>query len=86
MLESGEVSAYSARLKDAGKLPAVVAIHENRGLNKHIEDVTRRAALAGFLSIAPDALSPLGGTPGQALVLLISKGQYCRRRHYCVPK
>jgi carboxymethylenebutenolidase len=41
----------------------VVVIHENRGLNPHIEDVTRRVALEGFLAIAPDALSPLGGTP-----------------------
>jgi carboxymethylenebutenolidase len=44
-------------------LGTVVVIHENRGLNPHIEDVTRRVALAGFLALAPDALSPLGGTP-----------------------
>jgi carboxymethylenebutenolidase len=47
-----------------GKLGAIVVIHENRGLNPHIEDVARRAALAGFVSIAPDALTPLGGYPG----------------------
>lgn len=47
-----------------GKLPAVVVIHENRGLNPYIEDVTRRLALAGFLAFAPDALTPLGGYPG----------------------
>ena len=47
-----------------GKLPGIVVVHENRGLNPHIEDVARRAALAGFISIAPDALSPLGGYPG----------------------
>lgn len=46
-----------------GKMGAVVVIHENRGLNPHIEDVTRRAALAGYLALAPDALSPFGGTP-----------------------
>lgn len=47
-----------------GKVGAVVIVHENRGLNPHIEDVARRAALAGFISLAPDALSPLGGYPG----------------------
>ena len=46
------------------KLGAIVVVHENRGLNPHIEDVARRAALAGFVSIAPDALTPLGGYPG----------------------
>lgn len=45
-------------------LPGVVVVHENRGLNPHIEDVGRRAALAGFVSLAPDALTPLGGYPG----------------------
>jgi carboxymethylenebutenolidase len=48
----------------SGKLPAVLVIHENRGLNPHIEDVTRRAALAGFLALGPDALTSLGGYPG----------------------
>ncbi len=47
-----------------GKLPGIIVIHENRGLNPYIEDVGRRAALAGFISLAPDALSPLGGYPG----------------------
>jgi carboxymethylenebutenolidase len=46
------------------KLPGIVVIHENRGLNPHIEDVARRTALAGFVSLAPDALSPFGGYPG----------------------
>src|SRR5690606_30052900 len=46
------------------KLGGIVVVHENRGLNPHIADVGRRAALAGFISIAPDALSPLGGYPG----------------------
>ncbi len=61
--EGGEMKGYVARPKKEGKYPAVVIIHENRGLNPHIEDVTRRAAKAGFLAIAPDALSLLGGTP-----------------------
>lgn len=62
-IDGGEMKAYQARQKKEGKYSAVVVIHENRGLNPHIEDVTRRAALEGFLVIAPDALSPLGGTP-----------------------
>jgi carboxymethylenebutenolidase len=57
------VSGYLARPKGEDKLPAVIVIHENRGLNPHIEDVTRRMALEGFLAFAPDALSPVGGTP-----------------------
>jgi carboxymethylenebutenolidase len=61
---SGEVKAYLARPADAsGKLPGVVVIHENRGLNPHIEDVARRLALEGFIALAPDFLSPIGGTP-----------------------
>jgi carboxymethylenebutenolidase len=58
-----EVEAYIARPKAAGLYPTVLVIHENRGLNPHIKDVTRRAAAAGFLAIAPNALSALGGTP-----------------------
>ena len=61
--ETGEVLAHLARPKGEAKLPGVIVIHENRGLNPHTEDVARRAALEGFLAIAPDALSPLGGTP-----------------------
>lgn len=61
----GEIRALLARPSDAkGKLPGVVVVHENRGLNPYIEDVCRRAAVAGFLAIAPDALTPLGGYPG----------------------
>lgn len=48
----------------AGKLPAIVVVHENRGLNPHIEDVARRLALDNFMAFAPDALHPLGGYPG----------------------
>lgn len=50
--------------KAKGKLPGVVVVHENRGLNPYIEDVGRRIALEGFISLAPDALTPLGGYPG----------------------
>lgn len=64
--DGSDMKAYVARPKAQGKYPAVVVIHENRGLNPHIEDVTRRAALAGYLALAPDALSPLGGTPSDA--------------------
>ncbi len=60
---TGEVRAYLARPKGDGKLPGVVVIHQNIGLDPHIEDVTRRIALEKFLAIGVDALSPLGGTP-----------------------
>jgi carboxymethylenebutenolidase len=61
--ESGEMRAYQARPKGGAKLPGVVVIHENRGLNPHTEDIARRVALEGFIAVAPDALTPLGGTP-----------------------
>jgi carboxymethylenebutenolidase len=57
------MSGYLVRQTGGGKQPAVIVIHENRGLNPHIKDVARRMALEGFLVFAPDALSPLGGTP-----------------------
>ena len=60
---TGEIRAYSARPKGEAKLAGVIIIHENRGLNPHTEDIARRAALEGFMAIAPDALSPFGGTP-----------------------
>lgn len=60
---NGEMKAYLARPKKRKKYAAVVVIHENRGLNAHLEDVARRAAKAGYLAIAPNALAPLGGTP-----------------------
>jgi carboxymethylenebutenolidase len=63
---NGEMQAYVARPKKEKKYPVIVVIHENRGLNAHIEDVTRRAAKEGFLAIAPNALAPLGGTPENA--------------------
>jgi carboxymethylenebutenolidase len=61
----GKVRGYLAQpAKGAAKLPAVLVVHENRGLNPHIEDVTRRLALEKFVAFAPDALFPLGGYPG----------------------
>jgi len=61
--ETGDVKAFMARPAEAIKYPAVIIIHENRGLQPHIKDVARRMAREGFLSLAPDALSPAGGTP-----------------------
>ena len=62
---SGTMRGYFARPANAsGKLPGVVVIHENRGLNPYIEDVARRLAVANFVAFAPDALTPLGGYPG----------------------
>lgn len=60
---NGALKAYSAQPKTAGKRGSVLVIHENRGLNAHISDVTRRVALAGYNALALDFLSPLGGTP-----------------------
>ena len=62
---TGKVHAYVAKpAKATGKLPVVLVVHENRGLNPHIEDIARRLAVDGFLAVAPDALYPLGGYPG----------------------
>lgn len=60
---TGPVAAYLVRHRGDAKAPAVIVVHENRGLNPHIEDVTRRVAAEGFVALAPDLLSPLGGTP-----------------------
>jgi carboxymethylenebutenolidase len=61
----GTVKAYLARPADAtDKLPTVLVVHENRGLNPHIEEIARRLTLDGFIALAPDALTPLGGYPG----------------------
>ncbi|MEP6939094.1 MAG: dienelactone hydrolase family protein [Rudaea sp.] len=61
----GKARAYLAQpVKASGKLPTVLVVHENRGLNPHIEDIARRLALDGFIAFAPDALLPLGGYPG----------------------
>jgi carboxymethylenebutenolidase len=59
----GPVKAFCARPKGGKKLGTVLVIHENRGLNPHIIDVARRVAAAGYVAVAPDALSPFGGTP-----------------------
>jgi carboxymethylenebutenolidase len=61
---SGAMRGYFARPAGSGKFPGVVVIHENRGLNPYIEDVARRLAVANFVAFAPDALTPLGGYPG----------------------
>jgi carboxymethylenebutenolidase len=61
----GTIKGYLARPREGtGKWPAVLVVHENRGLNPYIEDVTRRLAVANFLAFAPDALTPVGGYPG----------------------
>jgi carboxymethylenebutenolidase len=61
----GSIKAQLSRpVNPKGKLPGIVVVHENRGLNPHIADVGRRAALEGFISVSPDALTPLGGYPG----------------------
>jgi len=63
---TGTVKGYLARPASAGtsKLPAILVVHENRGLNPHIEDIARRLALDGFMAFAPDALTVAGGYPG----------------------
>jgi carboxymethylenebutenolidase len=79
------MKAYLARPKDSEKLPAVIVIHENRGLNAHIENVARRMALEGFLVIAPDVLSPLGGTPsdtGEAMSKLRQLDRASTVKHF----
>lgn len=60
----GKMRGYQVAPSNGEKFPAVLVIHENRGLNPYIEDVTRRLGIAGFLAFAPDALTPLGGYPG----------------------
>lgn len=62
---TGTVKGYLAKPANmTGKLPGILVVHENRGLNPHIEDIARRLALSGYLAFAPDALTPLGGYPG----------------------
>ena len=62
---TGEIKAYKVRPVGAGQLPAVIVIHANRGLWPHFKDVARKLALGGYLALAPDMLSPAGGTPEQ---------------------
>ncbi|MEQ1579486.1 MAG: dienelactone hydrolase family protein [Steroidobacteraceae bacterium] len=61
---SGKMRGYLATPAGTGPFPTVLVIHENRGLNPYVEDVARRAAIAGFLALAPDGLAPVGGYPG----------------------
>jgi carboxymethylenebutenolidase len=61
---NGAIKGYLARPANADKLPCVLVIHENRGLNPYIEDVARRLAIANFIAFAPDGLTSLGGYPG----------------------
>src|ERR1051325_3821499 len=61
---NGSIKGYLARPAQSGKLPVVLVIHENRGLNPYIEDVARRLALARFIAFAPDGLTSVGGYPG----------------------
>ena len=60
---TGEIRAYKAKPADSGRLPAVIVIHANRGLWPHFRDTARKLALSGYFVIAPDMLSPAGGTP-----------------------
>ena len=84
------ISGYLARLKAKGKRPAVIVIHENRGLNPHMKDVARRLALEGFLAYAVDMLSPLGGTPadedkGREMIGTLKADETARRIAAAVP-
>lgn len=84
------ISGYLARLKSKGRRPAVIVIHENRGLNPHIQDIARRLALEGFLAYAVDMLSPLGGTPtdedkGRDMIASLDAGETARRIAAAVP-
>jgi carboxymethylenebutenolidase len=85
-----KISGYLARPKEKGKRPAVLVIHENRGLNPHIQDVARRLALAGLLAYAVDLLSPLGGTPtdedkARDMIGTLNAGQTAQRLAAAVP-
>jgi carboxymethylenebutenolidase len=84
------ISGYLARLKSKGRRPAVIVIHENRGLNPHIQDIARRLALEGFFAYAVDMLSPLGGTPtdedkGRDMIATLDAGETARRIAAAVP-
>jgi carboxymethylenebutenolidase len=84
------LSGYVARLRERAKRPAVLVVHENRGLNPHIEDIARRLALAGFLAFAIDALSPRGGTPAdedkaRAMIATLDREQTARRFAAAIP-
>ncbi len=84
------IGCYLARLKEKARRPAVIVIHENRGRNPHIEDIARRLALAGFLALAVDMLSPLGGTPAdeekaREMIGTLNAGETAQRIAAAVP-
>ncbi len=84
------INGYLARPKEKARRPAVIVIHENRGLNQHIEDIARRLALAGFLAYAVDLLSPLGGTPAdeekaREMIGTLNAGETAQRIAEAVP-
>ncbi len=84
------IKGYLARLKGKAKRPAVIVIHENRGLNPHIQDIARRLALEGFLALAVDLLSPLGGTPsdedkGRDMIATLNLAETAQRAAAAVP-
>jgi carboxymethylenebutenolidase len=84
------ISGYLVRLKSKAKRPAVIVIHENRGLNPHIKDIARRVALEGFLAFAVDMLSPLGGTPadedkGRDMIGTLNPDETARRIAAAIP-
>jgi carboxymethylenebutenolidase len=99
---SEKTSGYLVRPATAtGRLPGILVVHENRGLNPHIEDVNRRLALEGFMAFAPDALAPLGGYPGseddaralfqkleapRTAADMLAAGQYLKNREDCTGK
>lgn len=100
-VEGGDMKGYLAKPSKKGKFPAVIVIHENRGLNPHIEDVARRAAKAGYVALAVDALSLLGGTPAnedearalfakldakQSIAQFVSAVPYLIKRNDCTSK
>ena len=80
---NGKIDGYLVRPVNAGnsRLPAILVIHENRGLNPHIEDIARRLALANFMAFAPDALTTVGGYPGneEAAAALFGKVDRAKR-------
>ncbi|MCF8477451.1 MAG: dienelactone hydrolase family protein [Pseudolabrys sp.] len=84
------IQCYLAQPKVKAKRPAVIVIHENRGLNPHIKDIARRIALEGFLALAVDMLSPLGGTPGdedkgREMIGTLNAGETAQRIAAAVP-
>jgi carboxymethylenebutenolidase len=84
------IAGYLTRLKAKGKRPAVIVVHEDRGLNPHIQDIARRIALEGFLAFAVDLLSPLGGTPadedkGRDMIATLNADETAHRLAAAVP-